>query len=159
MNRCRAFKWNGMLKNQRGFTLGESLMALLFSTSFLIVILLVVTVGFSKVGVLEADGHVIRFEQNIVRFLESDYREHRVVEIREGDTADVKLYLSVVDGGGNPIDIRYENRDNGFYRVYGNKSYLVSSHYVNEIQVEGKKLTVGYSIGEYDKSIVLNLVK
>lgn len=144
---------------QRGFTLAESVMALFFSTLFIVVILLVVYVGFSKVGVLEADGEALRFEQNIVRFIESDFREHRVVDIREGDTADVKLRMDLFNEDGEEVSVRYENRDRGFYRVYGDKSFLISKHYVNDIIIGETVLTVEYSIDGYEKTIVMNLVK
>lgn len=144
---------------QRGFTLAESVLALLFSTLFIVVILLVVYVGFSKVGVLEADGEALRFEQNIVRFIESDFREHRVVEMSEGDTADVKLRMQLFNEDGDEVSVRYENRDRGFYRVYGDKSFLISKHYVNNILINDRTLTIEYSIDGYEKTIVLNLVK
>lgn len=144
---------------QRGFTLAESVLALFFSTLFIVVILLVVYVGFSKVGVLEADGEALRFEQNIVRFIESDFREHRVVDIREGDTADVKLRMDLFNEDGEEVSVRYENRDRGFYRVYGDKSFLISKHYVNDIIIGETALTVAYSIDGYEKTIVMNLVK
>lgn len=144
---------------QRGFTLAESVLALFFSTLFIVVILLVVYVGFSKVGVLEADGEALRFEQNIVRFIESDFREHRVVDIREGDTADVKLRMDLFNEDGEEVSVRYENRDRGFYRVYGDKSFLISKHYVNDIIIGETALTVEYSIDGYEKTIVMNLVK
>lgn len=149
----------GHLSDQRGFTLAESLLALFFSTLFIVVILLIVYVGFSKVGVLEADGEALRFEQNIVRFIESDFRENRVKEIREGDTADVKLYMVMVDAEGNSKSVRYENRDTGFYRVSGDESFMISKHFVNSIGVDDRKLTVEYSIDGYEKTVVLNLVK
>ena len=147
------------LNDQRGFTLAESLMALFFSTLFIVVILLIVYVGFSKVGVLEADGEVLRFEQNLVRFVESDFREHRVIDIREGDTADVKLYMDLVDSNGENKSVRYENRGQGFYRVDGDKSFLISKHFVNKITVSDRTLTVEYSVDGYDKTVVMSLVK
>lgn len=154
LNSLRRFKYK-----QRGFTLAESVLALFFSTLFIVVILLIVYVGFSKVGVLEADGEALRFEQNIVRFIESDFREHRVVDIREGDTADVKLRMDLFNEDGEEVSVRYENRDRGFYRVYEDKSFLISKHYVNDIIIGERALTVAYSIDGYEKTIVMNLVK
>ena len=107
--RCKD-RFEGGCDRDRGFTLIETLMALLFLTLFIVTLLGIMYLGISRVGTVEVDGKMVRFEQSILRYVEQDFRENRILSIGDGDLPNEKLVIVAEDVNGDAKTILYENR-------------------------------------------------
>lgn len=144
-----------MRNNEKGFTVIEALLSLCFGILLVWIMIQVFLIGVDKKDYLKNDGAVIRFEQSVVKWIEKDYREHEVKEIKVEGTLNKKLVM-ITDSG----NIEYKNRNNGFYREENKKSMLLTTKEIKDIEYDGnKEIIIVYDIDGYDKKIRIQLWK
>lgn len=144
-----------MRNNEKGFTVIEALLSLCFGILLVWIMIQVFLIGVDKKDYLKNDGAVIRFEQSVVKWIEKDYREHEVKEIKVEGTLNKKLVM-ITDSG----NIEYKNRNNGFYREENKKSMLLTTKEIKDIEYDGnKEIIIVYDIDGYDKKIRIQIWK
>lgn len=114
---------------ESGFTLLEAIVSLIFIVLLFSLIMSVYDVGLSKSTYVENDSKLINFENDLSSWLEKDYRENNISEIKIGDKSNHLVFV-LTDGSR----IEYEQRVKGYYRNLGGKSVLLTENKIKNIE-------------------------
>lgn len=143
--------------NSKGFTLIESLTALLILCLIFLMLLGVFNVGVGKSNYVHNDSDLISFEQDIASWIKKDYRENSIKDISViNEDGSPKLVINLNDGS----QIEYKNKEHGFYRVKPGESKKIGSNKVHSISLKNNKdVIITYILGNGEKSVAVKLDK
>lgn len=157
-------KLKNLLKgNENGFTILEALIALVIISVLFVLILNVFTLGIGKTNYLGNEKKIIGFEQELISWIQKDYRENSIVDIEvkgetlEGELTDSHLIFTL--SSGNIIE--YKNKKNGFHRITPLETKQLYASKVTNIKydLDSSVLKVTYRLGNDEKAVSINLDK
>lgn len=149
---------NGSL-SERGFTILEVTVAMFIGTLLIGMMVMVFAMASDKTGYITGDSELVRFEQLIGTWIETDFRENRVMELDKTRFAEGRIKFTLEDDVGNESTVVYENRRNGYYRVKDTKALFLSSQRIERVTMVGNVLELSYYLKNATKTIRIKLVK
>lgn len=145
--------------SERGFTLLEVTVSMFVGTLLLSLMVTVFVMASQKTGYIAGDSELVRFEQLIGTWFDSDFRENRVMELDKTRFDEGRIQFKLEDGEGKESTVVYENRQNGYYRVKDAKAVFLSSQRIERVALVGNVLELTYYLENVNKTIRIKLVK
>ena len=117
--------------NESGFTILEAITSLILIVLLFSLILSVYDVGLSKTTYVGNDTNLINFENDLSSWLEKDFRENNIKEIKKGGKSNHLIFVL-----NDESYIEYQERTKGYYRNIGGKSILLTENKIEKIELK-----------------------